>query len=312
MKKNLSISEASELLSVTTQTLRRWDRNGKLKAMRNQTNNYRYYQSEQLSHIGVSNNSYSIKEEATEYVIEPLREYKSIELFAGAGGLALGMEKAGIGHVLLNDFDRYAVETLKKNRPNWNVIGGDVADLDFKPYHGKVDLLTGGFPCQAFSYAGKKLGTADIRGTLFNEFAKALKESQPSVFMAENVRGLLSHENGRTLSTMIEIFKSMGYVVLEPKLLRAIHFQVPQKRERIFIVGIKKELAKDVEFQLPKGSSEIYTIKDALKKGKLYPTDVEKSEGQIYPEKKKRVLELVPPGGYWRDLPLKLQKEYMM
>ena len=239
------------------------------------------------------------------------RTYKSIELFAGAGGMALGMEKAGFQHVLLNDFDKAATETLKANRLNWNVIHGDISKIDFRPYEG-IDLLTGGFPCQAFSYAGRKLGLEDTRGTLFYEFARALKESKPKVFLAENVKGLKSHDNGRTLQTMVSVFKSMGYEVLEPHVLKGIHYHVPQKRERLFIVGIKKEYASHVNFSFPEPSSKIYTLKDALRKGELFNCDVPKSAGQSYPEKKKKVLDLVPPGGYWRDLPLTLQKEYMM
>ncbi len=237
--------------------------------------------------------------------------YSSIELFAGAGGMALGMEKAGIEHLLLNDFDRYATETLKKNRPEWNVVYGDIAKIDFKPYKG-IDILTGGFPCQAFSYAGKKRGMEDTRGTLFYEFARALKESEPKVFLAENVKGLKSHDGGRTLETMVEVFKSMGYEVLTPTVLKGIHYQVPQKRERLFIVGIKKEYANKVTFQWPKASDKIYNLVDALKKGELFDCDVPLSDGQKYPEKKKKVLDLVPAGGYWRDLPLDIQKEYMM
>jgi len=245
-------------------------------------------------------------------LIHPLRHYQSIELFAGAGGMALGMEKAGLKHLLLNDFDRYATETLKKNRPHWDVIHGDVGQIDFKPYKSKVDVLTGGFPCQTFSYAGKKMGMEDTRGTLFYEFARALKESQPTLFLAENVKGLFSHDKGRTLQTMVDVFESMGYEVLAPKVLKAIHFHVPQKRERVFIVGIKKEYANKVKFTWPEASDELYTLKDALKKGSLFSSDVPVSQGQAYPEKKKQVLDLVPAGGYWRDLPLELQKDYMM
>ncbi len=237
--------------------------------------------------------------------------YSSIELFAGAGGMALGMERAGIEHLLLNDFELYATKTLKRNRPEWNVIHEDVAKIDFRPYRG-VDILTGGFPCQAFSYAGKKRGLEDTRGTLFYEFARALKESEPKVFLAENVKGLKSHDGGRTLETMVEVFKSMGYEVLEPKVLKAIHYQVPQKRERLFIIGIKKEYAQKVTFQWPKPSNKIYTLRDALCKGELFDCDVPHSLGQVYPEKKRKVLNLVPAGGYWRDLPLEIQKEYMM
>lgn len=242
----------------------------------------------------------------------PLRSYKSIELFAGAGGMALGMERAGLHHVLLNDFDRYAAATLKKNRPQWHIIHGDVAKIDFTPYRGQVDVLTGGFPCQAFSYAGKKRGLEDTRGTLFYEFARALKETKPNLFLAENVKGLLNHDKGRTLRTIVSVFEEMGYEVLEPKVLKAIHYHVPQKRERLFIVGIKKRYAKRVSFAWPAPSQKIYTLKDALKKGALFSSDVPASSGQTYPPKKKEVLDLVPPGGYWRDLPLEIQKSYMM
>jgi len=242
----------------------------------------------------------------------PLRLYRSIELFAGAGGMALGMEKAGIEHILLNDFDRYAAATLKKNRPQWNIIHGDVAKIDFLPYCGKVDLLTGGFPCQAFSYAGKKRGLEDTRGTLFYEFARVLKETKPKVFLAENVKGLLNHDQGRTLKTIVSVFESMGYEVLKPRVLKAVDYHVPQKRERLFIVGIQKSYASCCSFRWPKPADRRYTLKDALKKGMLYNCDVPSSDGQKYPPKKKEVLDLVPPGGYWRDLPLEIQKSYMM
>jgi len=239
------------------------------------------------------------------------KAYTSIELFAGAGGMALGMERAGFEHILLNEIDKHAVKTLKKNRPEWNVVHQDISKVDFKPYRG-VDLLTGGYPCQAFSYAGKKRGLEDTRGTLFYEFARTLKESQPKVFLAENVKGLRSHDGGRTLESMIRIFESMGYTVYEPEILKGIHYNVPQKRERLIIVGIKNEYANKVSFEYPKSSNKVYTLKDALKKGELFNTDVPLSQGQMYPDKKKQILDLVPPGGYWRDLPLALQKEYMM
>ncbi len=242
----------------------------------------------------------------------PVRPFRSIELFAGAGGMALGMEHAGIEHLLLNDFDRYAAATLRRNRPQWPIVHGDVAEIDFTPFADKVDVLTGGFPCQAFSYAGKKMGLEDTRGTLFYEFARALKETRPALFLAENVRGLLSHDTGRTLKTILSVFRSMGYRVLEPTVLKAIKYRVPQKRERLIIVGIREDYADKVTFSWPEECTEEYTLKDALKKGTLYPSDVPPSPGQTYPEKKKAILEKVPPGGYWRDLPIEDQKAYMM
>jgi DNA (cytosine-5)-methyltransferase 1 len=111
---------------------------------------------------------------------------------------------------------------------------------------------------------------------------------------------------------MVTVFESMGYEVLPPKILKAIYYRVPQKRERLFIVGIKKEFASLVTFEWPQPQEQIFTLKDALKKGELYPCDVPHSPGQTYPEKKRKILDLVPPGGYWKDLPLELQKKYMM
>lgn len=239
----------------------------------------------------------------------PKNNYTSIELFAGAGGLALGLEEAGLHHVMLNEFDHTACDTLRNNRPNWNVIEGDIHTIDFSQYQGKVDVVTGGFPCQAFSYAGKKLGFEDARGTLFFEWARAVKEIQPKICIGENVRGLLSHENGKTIKGMIDVLTELGYTVLTPQVLKAIYYKVPQKRERMILVGIRKDIS--TEFYYPKPSRHIFTTKDALKKGSLYDCDVPESEGEKYPEKKRKVLDLVPPGGYWRDLPVDIQKEYM-
>jgi len=240
-----------------------------------------------------------------------ITNYTSIELFAGAGGLALGLEQAGFQHLMLNEIDKHAVATLKKNRPLWNSVCADIKSIDFTPYRGKVDLLTGGFPCQAFSYAGKKLGFEDTRGTLFFDFARALKESDATVFLAENVRGLLSHNQGKTLQSMLDVLDELGYHVFEPRVLKAIHYKVPQKRERLFIIGVKKSYRNRALLQWPTPSTEIYTLKDALLKGVLYNSDVPASPGQQYPQKKKEILKHIPPGGYWRNLPVTLQKEYM-
>lgn len=237
--------------------------------------------------------------------------YTSIELFAWCGWLALGMERAGFEHLLLNDFDKYCVDTLRKNRSMWNTVLDDVSNIDFTPFYGKVDLLTWWYPCQAFSYAWKKLWLHDKRWILFMEFARAIDECKPKVFMAENVSWLVNHDGGKTLKTMLEVFKDLWYTIIQPKVLKAIHYKVPQKRERIFIIWVRSDLSFDWEFQWPEPYAKIYTLKDALKKGSLYDTDVPLSDGQKYPEYKKNILKLVPPWGYWRDLPIELQKEYM-
>lgn len=308
MKNYYSISEVADLLSVSKETLRRWDRSGKLMAVREPMSNYRVYRKDQLKIFDELNFLFNDKEQTNE--TKALRDYHAIELFAGAGGLALGFEQAGIKCVALNEIDKYAAATLRKNRPEWNVLEGDVKNYSFKEYKGKIDIVTGGFPCQAFSYAGKKLGLKDARGTLFYEFARVVKETQPKICVGENVRGLLKHDSGRTIQGMISILNELGYHVLPPKLLKAIFYRVPQKRERVLIVGIRKDLNKEL-FSFPKPYKKIYNLKDALKKGELFDKDVPGSEGSNYPKTKKDVMEMVPPGGYWRDLPIETQKEYM-
>ncbi len=241
----------------------------------------------------------------------PVRDFTSVELFAGAGGLALGLEKAGFKHVMLNEMDDAACLTLRTNRPNWNVFQGDVHNVDFKPLRGHVDFLSGGFPCQAFSFAGKKDGFNDTRGTLFFELARAVQEIQPKVFLGENVKGLLSHDKGRTLDTIKNVISELGYTLVEPKVLRAVMYQVPQKRERLILIAIRNDIAKRVQFHWPSPYHRIVTLRDAFFKGVLYDKDVPASEGQRYPAIKRQVMQMVPQGGDWRNLPEDVQKEYM-
>ncbi len=173
-----SIAQVADMLSVSKETLRRWDNKGTLVPQRHPENNYRVYHRTQIEHFEQAHLLFNSKWD-DELGIKPKRKYKLIELFAGAGGLALGMEKAGFKSVLLNELDNHACNTLRENRPKWNVVEGDISKVDFTEYKNKIDILSGGFPCQAFSYAGKKLGFEDTRGTLFFEFARAVKESNP-------------------------------------------------------------------------------------------------------------------------------------
>jgi len=222
-----------------------------------------------------------------------------VELFAGCGGLALGLERAGLKTIFLNEIDKDCINTLRKNRPFWNIISGDVKDITFDGI--SADVVTGGFPCQAFSYAGKKLGFEDTRGTLFFEFARAVKKIQPKIFIAENVAGLVSHDKGRTLKTMIKILsEDLDHYKIQYKVLNAVNYSVPQKRKRILIVGTKK----GITFNYPKEHERVLVLRDALK-------DVPKSIGTKYSEKRKKVLDLVPPGGSWIDLPTDVKIEFM-
>lgn len=310
LQDEFSIAEVADLLGVTKETLRRWDSSKKLKSKRNPDNNYRYYEKEQLMQFEEIQALYKSNWKH-ELQTKPVKKFTVLELFAGAGGMALGLEKAGLSAVMLNEIDKHACNTLRLNRPDWNVVEGDVAGIDFSQYKGKVDVLAGGFPCQAFSYAGKKMGFEDTRGTLFFEFARAVQEVQPKILLAENVRGLLNHDDGKTLQTIVNAIDEIGYSLVDPKVLKAIFYQVPQKRERLILVAIRKDLVNLIEYNWPSPYHKIMTMRDALKAGELFDTDVPKSDGQKYPKRKQEILSLVPQGGYWRDLPEELQKEYM-
>lgn len=233
--------------------------------------------------------------------------YKVLELFAGAGGMALGLENAGFSPTALIDIDKFACKTLKENRPHWNVIEGDINTIAEEGIDNfvdtkDIDLISGGFPCQPFSYAGKSLGLEDVRGTVFHSLAQIIKDVQPKMFLAENVRGLISHDKGKTFETVISILSDIGYDV-QWEILNAWDYGVAQKRQRVIIVGTRKDL--DISFEYPEPNDYKPVLRDVIK-------DVPDSVGSKYPEKKKKVLELVPPGGCWRDLPDEIAKEYMM
>jgi DNA (cytosine-5)-methyltransferase 1 len=185
-----SSAEVADMLSISKKTLLNWETSGKLSFAKSDLLKF-------LPNFKMFNTNW-----AAEMQTKPVRDYYSIELFAGAGGLALGPEKAGFKAVLLNEIDKDACQTLRDNRHDWGVRQDDITNIDFKSFAGEVDFLSGGFPCQAFSYAGKKLGFEDTRGTLFYQFARAIKEIQPKDFLGENVRGLLKHDHGRTLSSI--------------------------------------------------------------------------------------------------------------
>jgi DNA (cytosine-5)-methyltransferase 1 len=238
------------------------------------------------------------------------KKLKALELFAGAGGLALGIEKAGFDTIGLVEIDKDASDTLKYNRPNWKVINDDISNiscLDLQDYFGlnsgELDLLSGGAPCQSFSYAGKRLGLEDARGTLFYHYAKFLEQLQPKMFIFENVRGLLSHDKGRTYKTILDIFESTGYVI-QKKVLNAWDYGVAQKRERLITIGIRKDLENTVKFEFPQPHEYKPVLRDIL-------PNCPKSEGTPYSENKRKIFELVPPGGYWRDIPENIAKDYM-
>lgn len=305
----ISAGNFANVMGVSKATLQKWEENGTF-VPHTDVSGRKFFFLNELMHVpeikAMAQSSWNEEMQA-----RPLRDFLSIELFAGGGGLALGMEKAGFKHVMLNEFDKSACETLRQNRPDWNVVEGDVCQINFASWKEKVDFISGGFPCQAFSYAGKGAGFDDARGTLFFQLARAVKEVRPKVFMGENVRGLAAHDNGRTLQVIKGVIKELGYTLVEPHVLKAICYMVPQKRERLFLIAIRNDYADKVNFEWPSPYKRVMTLRDAFFAGELYDTGVPCSPCQKYPAKKQRVMEMVPEGGDWRDLPVEVQKEYM-
>lgn len=298
MNTYVTVNEVAEKLNISSDTVRRWEKTGLIKATRSQYN-YRLFNLTEVERIhgkvfGTSTiNNYKILRSSKR------SEYSVVELFAGAGGTALGLENAGLNHKLLVEIDKNCVTTLKKNKPDWPVIMTDVAKVNYDGIN--VDIVQGGFPCQSFSYAGKKGGFEDTRGTLFFEFARCVKEIKPKIAVGENVKGLLKHDGGKTLQTMISTLEEIGYKVAY-KVVRSQYLDVPQKRERLIILAVRNDL--DLPFIFPKEKDYTISLKEALE-------DCPSTQGQEYSVYKKGIMSLIPEGGYWKDLPIEIQKEYM-
>lgn len=168
---------------------------------------------------------------------------KAIELFAGIGGFRLACDELGIDTIWANDIDNNASKVYRQNFPKTIHVQDDInAHISEVPDH---DLLTGGFPCQPFSSAGKKLGINDVRGTLFASIVEIINLKQPQFFVLENVKRLLSMDSGSHFSTILNALSSIGYFV-EWRLLNATDFGLPQNRERVIITGYRTDNIKEI------------------------------------------------------------------
>ena len=227
-----------------------------------------------------------------------------IEVCAGAGGLSCGLIKAGFKPLLLNDMDKNCCSTLRVNHPELSdeqVRCCSLKDLDLSAYVGQVDLLTGGVPCQSFSQAGKRGGLDDERGGLMMSFIEMVNKVKPKIFMIENVKGLMTHNEGETFQTILNTFDRNHYDI-SYKLMNASKHNVPQKRERIIIIGLLKQL--NLSFTFPTESNVVKTVGEALH-------NVPPSIGAKYSEEKIELFKQIPQGGCWIDLDENLQKEYL-
>ena len=193
----------------------------------------------------------------------PKQKVRIATLFSGIGAIEHSIERLGLNHeiVFAGDIDPFVKKSYfanhKINEKNWH---DDVTKFSAKKYKYKVDLLVGGSPCQSFSMVGKRAGLKDTRGTLFYDFARIIDECRPKVFIFENVKGLLSHDDGKTWRVIQEVFNSLGYRIFS-QTMNSKNYGIPQHRERIFVVGFRK---KNHEFSFPAPISLETTMQDFL------------------------------------------------
>ena len=201
-----------------------------------------------------------------------------ISLFSGCGGLDLGFERAGFNIPVANEFDKTIWETYKVNHPNTHLIEGDIRQVtkdDIAQYiDGEVDGIIGGPPCQSWSEAGSLKGIKDARGQLFFDYIRILKEFQPKFFLAENVSGMLANRHSIAVQNILELFDEAGYDV-SFTLVNAKDYGVPQNRERVFAISIRKDI-DDGKFEFPQPFDNGVRLKDVLEDNvdeKYYLTD---------------------------------------
>lgn len=194
------------------------------------------------------------------------KDWKTVDLFAGVGGIRLGFEKAGFSTVFANDFEPKCADTYNKNFDTAKLVVEDITKISTNDIP-DCDFVLGGFPCQAFSIAGYRHGFNDIkgRGNLFFDIARIIKDKQPTGFLLENVKNLKNHDGGKTFSIIEQTLNELGYTI-KSKVLNSMEYgNVPQNRERIYIVGFKDK-SKIENFEFPEPIKLTKTIKDILEK----------------------------------------------
>lgn len=243
--------------------------------------------------------------------------YNFIELCSGCGGLSTGFINAGLNPLILNEINKICCDTLRKNHSE-DILSKihciDFTDNEFKEilnnYVNKVDILVAGIPCQSFSIIGKRGGLDDKRGNLLVEFIKIISILKPKIFVIENVKGLLYHNNGDTLKYVINLPNIKNDYDIIYKVLNSYDYGVPQKRERLFIVGGRKEIKiMDKDFFNISSVLPRPLLRDVLMKN--IDILLKEKEGQSYSKNKIEIMKRIPAGGCWINLPENIQKEYL-
>lgn len=247
--------------------------------------------------------------------IGTMHELKVCSLFAGCGGLDLGFELAKhdslkFKTIWANDFDKSACATYQRNFPHVEVFEGDIWDYDLTKMP-NCDVILGGFPCQDFSVLRgdeKRKGVNVKRGLLYTKFVEAVRLKKPMLFVAENVKGLVSANNGFAIQKITQDFSALGYHVVKPEVINFADYGVPQRRERVLIVGIRQDLDGTFVFPEPTHKVKHVSAKEALK-------DVEKiqhnNEHQKIAESTVELLKKIPAGGNYKDVPELSEKKWM-
>ncbi len=224
---------------------------------------------------------------------------KCIEICCGAGGLAIGEEIAGFEHLLLLDFDKHCIETLRQNRPDWNSICQDITTFDIQSFMktinlkpGELELLSAGIPCQPFSFAGLRNGLNDKRTDTFSALLNFIEYLQPKIILIENVKGLKFHKDFDNIINSIKNYN------IYHKVLDANDFDTAQKRERIFIVGVNVNFSSD-KFVFPEKKQKKLVLRDVLD---IDETDDYQKILYEYNNDFKLLMNKIPPGGCWRNL----------
>lgn len=184
------------------------------------------------------------------------KKLRFIDLFCGLGGFRIALEKQNCKCVFSSDIDEAVAKVYESNYGEYP--SGDITKIDAKDIP-DFDILCGGFPCQSFSIAGKRLGFDDARGTMFFEVARILKEKKPKAFMLENVKGLTNHDNGKTLQTILDILDELGYDVIY-RVINSAEYGIPQSRERWYCVGVRK----DLNINIKEKENEIFPTEQLL------------------------------------------------
>ncbi|MCH1783993.1 DNA cytosine methyltransferase [Psychrobacter glaciei] len=233
---------------------------------------------------------------------------KIISLFSGCGGLDLGFHQEGYETVWANDFDHWACETFKKNIGDV-IVEGDIEQID--PYDNNsipdCDIVLGGFPCQDFSMIWKRPGLDGERGNLYKSFLRVVDAKKPKVFVAENVKGLLTANNKKAIKQIVSDFENIvpGYKV-KVKLYNFADYGVPQLRERLLIVGIRSDIDFDFEHPNPTHSAKDDELLPHVTAGQALaniPSDAKNTEQQKLSPKTVEKLKLISAGGNFTDIP---------